>query len=101
MLNDLDRFHLVIDVIDRVPGLGRAAAHLRQAMVDERLEARDYTREYGDDVPEVADWKVAVLTCSHTAGIPVSSAARWVSTTTVRSCSGMLDQAVPSPPSHV
>src|SRR5215213_1682100 len=56
MLNDLDRFHLVIDVIDRVPGLGERAAHLRQRMVDERLRHRDYTRETGDDMPDVRDW---------------------------------------------
>jgi xylulose-5-phosphate/fructose-6-phosphate phosphoketolase len=56
MLNDLDRFHLVIDVIDRVPQLGERAAHLRQEMVDTRLRARAYTREQGDDPPEVRDW---------------------------------------------
>jgi xylulose-5-phosphate/fructose-6-phosphate phosphoketolase len=56
MLNDVDRFHLVIDVIDRVPGLGARAAHLRQAMVDERLRHRAYTREVGDDMPDVRDW---------------------------------------------
>jgi xylulose-5-phosphate/fructose-6-phosphate phosphoketolase len=56
MLNDMDRFHLVIDVIDRVPGLGPRAAHLRQHMVDERLRHRAYTREHGDDAPEVRDW---------------------------------------------
>jgi xylulose-5-phosphate/fructose-6-phosphate phosphoketolase len=56
MLNDLDRFHLVIDVIDRVPGLGERAAHLRQEMVDRRVHARAHTREYGDDDPEVRDW---------------------------------------------
>ena len=56
MLNDLDRFHLVIDVIDNVPSLGSAQANLRQKMVDERLRAREYTREYGDDLPEVRDW---------------------------------------------
>ena len=56
MLNDLDRFHLVIDVIDRVPGLGERAAGLRQEMVDARLRARAYTRELGDDPPEVRDW---------------------------------------------
>jgi len=56
MLNDLDRYHLVIDVIDRVPGLGNRAAHLRQLMLDRRLEARAYTREHGDDAPEVRDW---------------------------------------------
>jgi xylulose-5-phosphate/fructose-6-phosphate phosphoketolase len=56
MLNDLDRFHLVIDVIDRVPGLGVRAAGLRQAMVDERLRHRAYTREHGEDMPGVRDW---------------------------------------------
>src|SRR5689334_3523589 len=56
MLNDLDRYHLVMDVIDRVPGLGERAAHLRQRMVDERLRHRAYTRETGDDMPDVRDW---------------------------------------------
>jgi xylulose-5-phosphate/fructose-6-phosphate phosphoketolase len=56
MLNDLDRFHLVIDVIDRVPGLAERAAHLRQHMVDERLRHRAYTREHGEDPPELSGW---------------------------------------------
>ena len=56
MLNDMDRFHLVIDVIDRVPGLGTRAAHLRQHMVEERLRHRAYTREVGDDMPDVREW---------------------------------------------
>jgi len=56
MLNDMDRFHLVIDVIDRVPGLGARAAHLRQHMVDERLRHRQYTRAHGDDPLTVRDW---------------------------------------------
>jgi xylulose-5-phosphate/fructose-6-phosphate phosphoketolase len=56
MLNDMDRFHLVIDVIDRVPRLGSRAAHLRQRMVDTRLRHRAYTREHGDDAPDVRDW---------------------------------------------
>jgi xylulose-5-phosphate/fructose-6-phosphate phosphoketolase len=56
MLNDLDRFHLVIDVIDRVPTLGSRYAGLRQEMQDKRLEARQYTREHGEDLPEAADW---------------------------------------------
>nr|WP_306745542.1 phosphoketolase family protein [Saccharothrix yanglingensis] len=56
MLNDLDRFHLVMDVIDRVPSLGGAAAVLRQRMVDARLAARDYTREHGEDDPAIAGW---------------------------------------------
>ncbi len=56
MLNDLDRFHLVMDVIDRVPGLGSRAAHIRQLMADKRVEARAYTREHGEDSPEIRDW---------------------------------------------
>ncbi|WP_405161677.1 phosphoketolase family protein [Nocardia sp. NBC_01499] len=56
MLNDLDRFHLVMDVIDRVPSLGERAAGLRQEMVDARWEARAWTREHGEDIPGVADW---------------------------------------------
>jgi xylulose-5-phosphate/fructose-6-phosphate phosphoketolase len=56
MLNDLDRFHLVMDVIDRVPGLAERAAGLRQEMFDTRLRLRAYTREVGDDAPEVRDW---------------------------------------------
>ncbi len=56
MLNDIDRFRLVIDVIDRVPGLGPQAAHVRQLMADERLRHRQYTREVGDDMPDVRDW---------------------------------------------
>ncbi|WP_166346044.1 phosphoketolase family protein [Phytoactinopolyspora limicola] len=56
MLNDLDRYHLVIDAIDRVPGLGRHAAGVRQRMVDSRLRARQYTRTHGTDIPDVRDW---------------------------------------------
>jgi xylulose-5-phosphate/fructose-6-phosphate phosphoketolase len=56
MLNDMDRFHLVIDVVDRVPGLGTRAAHLRQHMVEERLRHRAYTREVGEDMPDVREW---------------------------------------------
>ena len=56
MLNDLDRFHLVIDVIDRVPGLGSKAGNIRQQMVDERLRHRQYTREHGEDAPDVRNW---------------------------------------------
>ena len=56
MLNDLDRFHLVMDVIDRVDGLGERAAPLRQEMTDARLHHRAYTRETGEDSPDVRDW---------------------------------------------
>ena len=57
MLNDLDRFHLVMDVIDRVPALGSRAATLRQRMADTRLAARIYTREHGEDDPAIAGWQ--------------------------------------------
>jgi len=57
MMNDLDRFHLVMDVIDRVPGLASTAGHVRQFMVDKRITARAYTREEGEDAPEISDWK--------------------------------------------
>jgi len=56
MLNDLDRFHLVMDVIDHVPSLGSRAARLRQQMSDARIEARQYTREHGEDMPYIAGW---------------------------------------------
>ena len=56
MLNDLDRFHLVMDAIDRVPKLRDPGAHLRQEMVDARLRARAHTRELGEDMPEIRDW---------------------------------------------
>jgi xylulose-5-phosphate/fructose-6-phosphate phosphoketolase len=56
MLNDLDRFHLVLDVIDRVPSLGSRCAALRQRMEDVRVRSRAYTRVEGEDVPAVRDW---------------------------------------------
>jgi xylulose-5-phosphate/fructose-6-phosphate phosphoketolase len=56
MLNNLDRYHLVMDVIDRTPGLGVRAAGLRQHMADQRLRHRAHTREHGDDAPDVRDW---------------------------------------------
>jgi xylulose-5-phosphate/fructose-6-phosphate phosphoketolase len=56
MLNDLDRYHLVIDVIDRVPGLGPRAGTLRQTMTDARFTARSWTRDHGEDLPEIVNW---------------------------------------------
>jgi len=56
MLNDLDRFHLVIDVIDRVGTLSHDVAALRQRMVDARMDARRYTREHGEDPPHISEW---------------------------------------------
>jgi xylulose-5-phosphate/fructose-6-phosphate phosphoketolase len=56
MMNDLDRYRLVMDVIDRVPTLGSAAAVLRQRMANARIAARAYTREHGEDDPGIAGW---------------------------------------------
>ena len=57
VLNDLDRFHLVIDVIDRVPTLGYKAAHLRQLMRDKLIEHRQYIERHGQDMPEILTWQ--------------------------------------------
>jgi xylulose-5-phosphate/fructose-6-phosphate phosphoketolase len=56
LMNNLDRFHLVMDVIDRVPGLGARAATVRQEMIDWRTRHHRWTREYGEDLPEVRNW---------------------------------------------
>jgi len=57
VLNDLDRFHLVQDVIDRVPKLGYAAAYAKQALRDKLIEHHHYVRTYGQDMPEIRNWK--------------------------------------------
>jgi xylulose-5-phosphate/fructose-6-phosphate phosphoketolase len=62
--NELDRFHLVIDVIDRTPGLGYRAAHVRQLMRDKLVEHRQYIQSHGDDLPEVCDWSWPVSRAS-------------------------------------
>ena len=54
--NDLDRFHLVADVIDRVPGLAATAAYPKQAIRDKLIEHRQYIERYGEDMPEVREW---------------------------------------------
>ncbi|MFZ4754439.1 MAG: phosphoketolase family protein [Miltoncostaeaceae bacterium] len=56
VVNDLDRFHLVRDVVDRVPGLGSPGAYLKQRMHDRLVEHREYVREYGVDMPDIRDW---------------------------------------------
>jgi xylulose-5-phosphate/fructose-6-phosphate phosphoketolase len=57
VLNDLDRFHLVMDVIDRVPKLQRFGAHVKQGMREKLIEHKHYIRAHGDDMPEVRDWQ--------------------------------------------
>jgi xylulose-5-phosphate/fructose-6-phosphate phosphoketolase len=55
--NDMDRFHLVQDVIDRVPHLGTRYAYLRQRMADKLVEHTEYIRAHGDDMPEIREWR--------------------------------------------
>ena len=56
VLNDIDRFHLAMDVIDRVPGLGSRAAYATQAIRNKLIDHKNYIRRYGDDMPEIRDW---------------------------------------------
>jgi xylulose-5-phosphate/fructose-6-phosphate phosphoketolase len=57
VLNDLDRFHLVMDVIDRVPKLGPSAAHIKQLLSEKLIEHKRYIAEHGEDMPEIRNWK--------------------------------------------
>jgi xylulose-5-phosphate/fructose-6-phosphate phosphoketolase len=57
VMNDLDRFHLVCDVVDRVPSLRHRAAYVKQLMRDKLIDHRQYVEEYGEDMPEVNNWK--------------------------------------------
>ena len=56
VLNDLDRFHLVIDAIDRLPQLGSEGAYLKQQLNDKLIEHRQYINRYGEDMPEIRNW---------------------------------------------
>jgi xylulose-5-phosphate/fructose-6-phosphate phosphoketolase len=55
--NDMDRFHLVEDVIDRVPKLGNIAAYAKQSIRDKLIDHREYITTYGEDMPEIRDWQ--------------------------------------------
>ena len=57
VMNDMDRFHLVMDVIDRVPGLAARAGAVRQAMIDKRAEHKRYIAIHGEDMPEIRNWR--------------------------------------------
>jgi xylulose-5-phosphate/fructose-6-phosphate phosphoketolase len=56
VLNDLDRFHLADDVIDRVPNLGARAAYAKQFIRDKLIDHKNYIRKYGEDMLEIRDW---------------------------------------------
>jgi len=57
VLNELDRFHLAGDVIDRVPGLGTEGTYVKQWLGDRLIEHKAYIRKHGDDMPDIRDWK--------------------------------------------
>ncbi len=57
VLNDIDRFHLVLDVLERVPGIGGRAGYIKQALREKLLEHSAYIREHGDDLPEIREWR--------------------------------------------
>jgi xylulose-5-phosphate/fructose-6-phosphate phosphoketolase len=57
VMNDLDRFHLVGDVIDRVPALGARAAYAKQAIRDKLIEHKQYIADHGQDLPEIQNWQ--------------------------------------------
>ncbi len=55
--NDIDRFHLVEDVIDRVPKLGYKAAYIKQEMRNRIIDHKQYIEKYGKDMPEILNWR--------------------------------------------
>jgi xylulose-5-phosphate/fructose-6-phosphate phosphoketolase len=57
VLNELDRFHLAQDVVDRLPQLGARAAYFKQGVHDRLIEHKEYIREHGDDMPAISGWK--------------------------------------------
>ncbi|MEQ1575730.1 MAG: hypothetical protein ABL993_15935, partial [Vicinamibacterales bacterium] len=69
VLNDLDRFHLVADVIARVPALGPRAAYAQQAIRDRLIEHKQYIDRHGEDMPEIRNWRWSL-------GTPAPSARR-------------------------
>jgi xylulose-5-phosphate/fructose-6-phosphate phosphoketolase len=57
VLNDLDRFHLVMDVVDRLPQIRAKGTYLKQRLQDKLIEHKYYIRKYGEDMPEIRDWR--------------------------------------------
>ena len=57
VLNDLDRFHLVIDAIDRLPRTGAKGVYLQQQLREKLIEHKQYIRKHGEDMPEIRNWK--------------------------------------------
>jgi xylulose-5-phosphate/fructose-6-phosphate phosphoketolase len=57
VMNDLDRFHLVADVVDRVPSLRQRAAHVKQFVHNKLIDHKEYIRKFGEDMPEIRNWK--------------------------------------------
>jgi xylulose-5-phosphate/fructose-6-phosphate phosphoketolase len=76
--NELDRFHLVQDVVDRVPGLGSKGAYLKQMVKDKLIEHKLFIDKHGEDLPEIRNWqwgakttpRTDVVAQSHTDEIP-------------------------------
>jgi xylulose-5-phosphate/fructose-6-phosphate phosphoketolase len=68
VLNDLDRYHLVQDVIDRVPQLGARAAYFKQAIRDRLIEHKQYIYKYGEDMPQITGWRWGQLQAAGAAG---------------------------------
>lgn len=62
VVNDIDRFHLMADVVDRVPKLGSSAAYVKQAVRDKLIEHKRYIAEYGEDMPEIRNWQWGATT---------------------------------------
>ena len=68
VLNDLDRFHLAGDVIDRLPQLGSRAAYFKQAIQEKLIDHKQYIDQHGDDMPAISGWKWGLKASSSLVG---------------------------------